>query len=206
MHQHFSMESTTKHSYEFVSDIKNLIANLHRLVDKNNEQAATDGIQIFMIKWEKVLNQRVKEQSIEEKRKQQCDKMTKLYEELKSSIVTQETVVTELQVTSVDTAIEKIRNLLALEKQERVKLLLTQYEIGFVLYTLNTSFCNNSKELFKTLLTGVLSVSHAYKLIRFYKTCEACPYLKFSSLSFNSIYSNLDALTEFMWTFAPPAI
>ena len=52
--------------------------------------------------------------------------MMKLYEELKNSIITQETVVTELQVTSVDTAIEKIRILLAREKQERVKLLLTQ--------------------------------------------------------------------------------
>ena len=72
-------------------------------------------------------------------------------------------------MTSVDTTIEKIQILLARKKQERVKLLLTQYEIGFVLYTLNISFCNNSKELFKTLLTGVLSVSHAYILIRFYK-------------------------------------
>ena len=51
--------------------------------------------------------------------------MVKLYEELKSSIVAKETVVTELQVTPVDTAIEKIRILLAREKQESVKLLMS---------------------------------------------------------------------------------
>ena len=191
------MGSITKHS-EFVGDLKDLINNFHRLVDKNNQQAATDGIESFMVKWGKILNQPVKALSVEETRKQHCDKMTKLYEELQNSIITQKTVATELKVTSDDTAIEKNRILLAREKQERVKLLLTQYEIGFVLYTLNTSFCNNSKELFKTLLTGVLSVSHAYKLIRFYKVCEEYPCLKFSSLSFKSIYSNLDALTEFM--------
>ena len=67
-----------------------------------------------------------------------------------------------------------------------------------MLCTLNTSFCSNSKELFKTLLTCVMSVSHAYKLIRFFKVCEAYLYLKFSSLPFKSIYSNLDASTEFM--------
>ena len=133
------MGSITKHS-EYVGDLKDLINNLHRLVNKNNQQAATDGIESFMVKWEKVLNQPVKALSVEETRKQHCDNMTKLYEELKNSIITQETVATELQVTSVDAAIEKIRILLARKKQERVKLLLTQYEIGCVLYTLNTSF------------------------------------------------------------------
>ena len=68
MHQNFSMGFITKHS-EFVGDVKDLITNLHRLVHKNNQQAVTDGIENFMVKWEKVLNQPVKALSVEETRK-----------------------------------------------------------------------------------------------------------------------------------------
>ena len=47
-------------------------------MDKNYQQAATDGIESFMIKWEKILNKPVKILSIEETCKKYCDEMSKL--------------------------------------------------------------------------------------------------------------------------------
>ena len=52
MHKHFNIASITKNT-EFASDFKDLIANLHRLADKNNQQTANNRIENFMKNWEK---------------------------------------------------------------------------------------------------------------------------------------------------------
>ena len=105
---------------------------------------------------------------------------------------------TEIDATTTEMATKKIRILLRNQKREHSKVVSSQYEIECVLYKLKTSLCNNAIELFKTLLTGIMSVSYAYKLINFYKICKDYSLLKYSSLQFKIIYTNIDALVEYM--------
>ena len=104
---------------------------------------------------------RIEEESIEATRQNHADKLEKLYADLKRSRITNETAPTEIDVTTTETALEKIRILLRNQKREHSKVVSSQYEIECVLYKLKTSLCNNAKELFKTLLTGIMSVSYA---------------------------------------------
>ena len=104
---------------------------------------------------------------MDETHQNNSDELEKLYADLKRSIFTDKTATAEIDVITTETAIGPRKKScsirLCIQKREHPKVMSSQYEIRCVLYKLKTSLCNNSKELFKTLLTGIMAVSNAYK-------------------------------------------
>jgi hypothetical protein len=167
-----------------VNDIPDINIKNKRLSDYNN----------YKNKWSTTFRPKI-ELNINEQIINDKEKVRKLYTELKKSIVyAKDNLQDVIQINTIDEAINKLKFLLRSEACNKTHAI--HREMGLVLLTMKDT--SGSKKTFQKLLNKLISVNYAYKLIKFYKTCNEYYHLQYTTLSFKTIMNNLTELKKLM--------
>jgi hypothetical protein len=178
-----------KDTDKFFNDMANDITDINI---KNNR--LSDYI-IYKNKWSTLFRPKtelnINEQIIKDK-----EKVCKLYAELKNSIVyAKDNIQDVIQINTIDEAINKIKFLLRSEACNKTHIV--HHDMGRVLLMIKNE--SGSKKTFQKLLNKLISVNYAYKLIKFYKTCNEYDSLAYTTLPFKIIINNLTELKKLMY-------
>jgi hypothetical protein len=203
------MSISIKHN-EFIRDTETLIIyDILPHINSTQFDNCLDLYSSYKEKWKKIFTLK-KEETIDETIIKEKEKILQLYDDLKTSInnnYVPEIIDVDVH-TSVNTAKEKLQNILLREKQQNCELQITQYRKGSILKQLKR--LTNSTKAFKLALKNMMSYGHACKLIRFFNNCERYHILRFTTLPFRKIISNMEGLESLMeqdvafWN--PPAV
>ena len=189
---------TARHN-EFITDSNNMITSILQSVPNEYHNNIIMLYNNHIGKWKNVYTQK-KEETIDETINNDRKRISNLYNELKEGIYYQQNVINNNvnMSSSLPEVIERIRSIIEYEKKTKSHLNEIQYKKGLTLSLLKTLTITTKS--FKKALKNIMSYAHACKLISFYNTCEKYHNLRFTTLPFNKIYSNLHSLEEFMKT------
>lgn len=183
---------------EFIRDTEELFAyNILPHIQLNSYQTVYNDYSTYKEKWKKIFSLK-KEETIDETINKEKGKLLKLYVNLKKSInFNSANVVIDVDVAlSVASAKEKLETILNREKQLNCELQINQFQKGFILLQLKR--LTTSKKGFTLAIKNIMSYGHACKLIRFYNYCESYYNLRFTTLPFRNVISNIGELAELM--------
>ena len=189
-------KDTAEHK-TFIDDSDSLFNSLLAKIPVDNDRAnARVAVNLYYDKWSERNKLFIPQQ---EKNTSNLGKIEKLYEDLKNSIEFSQ-IDTEVP-TKMDTikdCKEVLINLRYQERRQKCQLRVIQYQAGDVF--LNLRKLTKTVKNFKTEVKNIsgYSLSHAYYLMKFYKTCQKFRNLKHSTLSTEKLKSHLTDLTQFM--------
>ena len=183
------MGSVEKHN-EFIRDTETLfIYNVLPHIGENRQTEVLNLYEVYKEKWRNIFTLK-KELGVDGLINQEREKILKLYNDLKNSInYNSKQIIDVDKELSVNTAKEKLQDILIYEKQLHGKLQIIQYQKGLIL--LQLKYLTVSKQGFTIALSKLVSYRHACKLISFYQTCEKYHNLRYTTLPFNKIINNL---------------
>ena len=191
---------TAKHN-EFIEDYDKFIHYILQHVDIAHHNKVNNINTDLKNKWKKIFTKK-KEETIDETINNERNRISILYDKLKNGIYDQQDINININInmnmSTLPEVIEKIRSIMKYEKKMKGHLNEIQYLKGSILSRLKT--LTITKKSFEKALKNIMSYAHARKLISFYNTCEKYHNLRFTTLPFNKIYSNLHSLEDFMKT------
>jgi hypothetical protein len=185
------MSAVQKHN-DFIKDTETLFGFCLSFMNQEYQATVISSVKEYTRKWAKIFTLK-EEETTDAIANKEVGKINNIYNELKNNIVIsamEES--TNTSVTSADSALRELSYLICREKKEKAKLQRTHYEQGRILKKLKEFV--RTKKLFKIALRGLMSVQHAYKLMRFFEACEEYPRLKFTTTAFRIIINNLNEL------------
>ena len=160
------MGSVEKHN-EFIRDTETLfIYNVLPHIGENRQTEALNLYEAYKEKWRNIFTLK-KELGVDGLINQEREKILKLYNDLKNSInYNSKQIIDVDKELSVNTAKEKLQDILIYEKQLHGQLQIIQYQKGLIL--LQLKYLTVSKQGFTIALSKLVSYRHACKLISFY--------------------------------------